>query len=477
LKRHLLVAKSLFFHHQTVVYGYEERANQLWFKCYSFNNQLTLNDSLEISLGKHHAVDFLETWSDTLHDVINFYFQLSNQKNTVKLLRLNDNLEQMAFVENYDANHINSLMTFSNEKYLYEQDMYLIKTTTDTSGKQFYLNKYKVLSMNKPFEYKDVWQFPFDRKHIHHASVVLANKDVVVVYVNIVDGAKKGQWILRLNSKTGALIKGVKISNKNDTRNFLVSESFYDNTNKQLEIIGSIYENEVIDFKTGSSSFINSEKKHKLFLVSIDSLGDIISKNEMALPIPIKVPQTKKTTSSYHLKVREFKKLSDGQLAIWADIFEQVKPAVFNYFTSWEFKLSRNETSYQIAPSTFSVCTSAINNFIGAQQTDYYGKWLLSNISDYDIFKCKPTSNHVVIRTGIDDTNQSFYILKKTDVTSGKKTYYHVFSVNNGLEYKVLLNSESGQHSNIYFLNKTQYISFLTNPENTLFELKINRVN
>ena len=477
VKRHLLSPKSLFFHNKTFVYGYEELSNQLWFKCYSFNNQLTLKDSLIFSLGKNHVADFLETSVDTLHDVLNFYFQLSNQKNSVKLLRLNDSLKQKAFIENYDANHVNSLMRFANENYLYEQDMYLIKTVTDTSGKQFYLNKYQVISMTKAFEYKDVWQFPFDRKYIHHASVIFADKNIVVVYVNIFDGTKKGQWILRLNSKTGALIKGAKIGNKNDTRHFLVSGLLYDKTNKQLDLTGSIYENGVIDFKTNSGNFSNYEKKHKLFLVSIDSLGDIIGRNEMSLPLPVALPQKGKATSSYHLKVREFTKLSDGQLVIWADIFEQVKPATFNYFSSWEFKLSPNETSYQIYTSTFSVSTSAISNFIGAQQTDYYGKWLLSNISDYDIFKSKPTSNHVVIKTGIDDGKHSFYILKKTDVTLGKKTYYHVFAGKKGLEYTILLTAASGQGSNLYFFNSTQYISFLTNPENTLFELKINRVN
>ena len=115
VKRHLLSPKSLFFHSKTFVYGYEELSNQLWFKCYSFNNQLTLKDSLIFSLGKNHVTDFLETSLDTLHDVLNFYFQLSNQKNSVKLLRLNDSLKQKAFIENYDANHVNSLMRFANE--------------------------------------------------------------------------------------------------------------------------------------------------------------------------------------------------------------------------------------------------------------------------------------------------------------------------------------------------------------------------
>ena len=43
-----------------------------------------------------------------------------------------------------------------------------------------------------------------------------------------------------------------------------------------------------------------------------------------------------------------------------------------------------------------------------------------------------------------------------------------------GLETKIILKSEQGQKSTIYFYKKLGYISFITNKDNTEFELMLN---
>ena len=147
VKQNLLLANALSFHHTIYAYGYEQSKANLLFKCYSYNYQLKLQDSVLFDLGKHTTADYLEISIDTLHDVLNFYFQLANQKNMVSLLRVNDTLEKIASAENYDANHINSLTVFDDEKYSYGDDMYIIRTNTDTAGKQFYLSKLDLLTI------------------------------------------------------------------------------------------------------------------------------------------------------------------------------------------------------------------------------------------------------------------------------------------------------------------------------------------
>jgi hypothetical protein len=59
-----------------------------------------------------------------MHDVLNFYFQLANQKNVVSLLRVNDSLKQIATAENYDANHINSLAVLMMKNCLQTRFIY-----------------------------------------------------------------------------------------------------------------------------------------------------------------------------------------------------------------------------------------------------------------------------------------------------------------------------------------------------------------
>lgn len=475
VKQNLLLANSLSFHQTIYTYGYDQSKANLLFKCYSYNYQLQLKDSTSFELGKHTPADFLEISVDTLHDVLNFYFQLANQKNLVTLLRLNDTLEKITSAENYDANHINSLTAFDDEKYAYKEDMYIVRTNTDSLGKQFYLSKYHVKTMDKPFEYDYKWQYAFERQHIHRASVVYADSNLVIIYAHVFEGLKKGQWILRINANTGEIIKGTKLSAKSDTRYFLMSNVVVDKKTKNIDVIGSIYDANMIDFKNNISNFTNQSKNHKLFLITIDSLGDVITRAEKAFPLPI---QTKSVEGlkSFHVKIREFKKLKDNNFDVWADIYEQTKPFTFCYYSSWHIDISPDDVDYTFTPSKFYISTAAIPGFINFAKGDTYGKFILKDITEYDKFKYQQPLSPFIISTGLDDANNAYYLLKKTDLMSSTKSYNYVYMGKKGLENKVILKSEQGQKANIYFYKKLNYISFTTNTANTECELKLNNL-
>ncbi len=473
IKRNLLSANVLCFHNSLYVYGYEQSQAILKFKCFSYSNKLQAKDSIEYNLGKHTPSDYLEISADTMHDVLNFYFQLANQKNVVSLLRVNDSLKAIATSENYDANHINSLAVFDDEKLTYKQDLYIIRTATDSANKQFYLSKYHVKSMSKPFEYDYKWQFAFERKHIYRASVLAADTHQVIVYAHVFDGLKKGQWILRINANTGEIIRGTKLSAKGDQRHFLMSNFIIDKKTKSVDVIGSVYDATSIDFKNKTSNFTSQAKNHKLFLVKIDSLGDVAQRVEKVFPLPI---QTKTQTGlqSFHLKIKEFAKNTDGSYNIWSDVYEQTLPNILTYYSSWQFNLVPNDVDYDVNRSTFTISSKVIPNFMSVAKGDNYGKYLLNDIGEYDRFKYKKPLNEVVIKTGLDDLNNAFYVLKKTDMLSAKKTYNYIFVGKKGLEYKALLKSEQGQNINLFFTDKKTYISFISNIGNSDFELKVN---
>ena len=473
IKQNLLLANALTFHHNIYTYGYEQSKANLLFKCYAYNYQLKLQDSVLYDLGKHTTADYLEISVDTLHDVLNFYFQLANQKNMVSLLRVNDTLGKIASAENYDANHINSLTAFDDEKYAYKEDMYIIRTNTDTAGKQFYLSKYHVKDMTKPFEYDYKWQFAFERKFIHRASVVYADSNQVIVYAHVFDGLKKGQWMLRINANTGEIIKGTKLSAKGDARYFLMSNVIVSNKGKNIDVIGSIYDANMIDVKNKTQNFTNQSKAHKLFLVCMDSVGDVITRAEKQFPLPI---QTKSVEGlkSFHVKLREFKKLKDNSFDVWLDVYEQSKPLQFCYYSSWHIDIAPDDVDFAFTPSKFLISTAAIPGYISFEKGDTYGKFILNDISEYDKFKYQKPLNPFVITAGIDDLGNSTFLLKKTTLMTATKSYNYITMGKKALENKVILKSEQGQKANIYFYKKNGYISFTTNTANTEFELKLN---
>ncbi len=472
VKKDLLLANSLPFHNTIVVYGYHETKSALVFKCFSYDQKLILKDSAEYNLGKHLNSDFLEISADTIHNVLNFYFQLADQKNVVTLLRLNDTLGKICAVENYDANHVNSLTAFDDEKYIYKEEMYTVRTNTDSSGKQFFLSKYALKNIQQPFEYDFKWQFAFERKYIHRASVLYADSNSVMVYAHVFDGPKKGQWILRINASTGELIKGTRLNVKSDPRYFLVSGSVYTKKTKSIDVIGSIYAQEMMDIKANTFNFVNLSKNHKLFLITVDSAGEVITRAEKLFPLPLQINKGS-FVSSYHVKIREFKKTTTGFEA-WADLYELYDPKTLNYYSSWHIDISPDDIDYTITPSRFFIATKAIPNFSGFAKGDTYGKFYMDNIGDYDKFKYKAPLNTVIIKTEMDDLGNSFFVLKKTNVTNSTKAFNFVSLGKKALENKVILKSEQGQNVNMYFTGKRSYISFITNISNTDFELKLN---
>jgi len=80
IKRQLLNANIFQFNHNIYVYGYKQNNSNLKFKCYSYSQKLLPIDSTEYNLGKHTPSNYLDVSVDTLHDFLNFYFQLANQK-------------------------------------------------------------------------------------------------------------------------------------------------------------------------------------------------------------------------------------------------------------------------------------------------------------------------------------------------------------------------------------------------------------
>lgn len=469
----LMQANVFCFHQKMYVYGYTQDNAQLNFKCYAYDYKLTPTDSITYALGKATPADYLEISTDTIHQVLNFYFQLANQKNKVEVLRTTDSLKLICTLKDIDVTRINAITAFDNEKYVCGNNIYVIRASNDSTGAEFYLSKYELKNINTLFEYDFKWQFPFERQFIHRASVVYANSQWVLVYVNVIDGVKKGQWILKVNAQNGQLIKGTKLSAKGDERQFLLSSINVDTTLKQIDVLGSIYEPNMLNFSSGTYNFTNQSKAHKLFLVTIDSIGDVLNRTENPFPLPI---QTKSVEGlkSFHTQVRTFKKLKDNSYEAWLDIYEQSKPLTFCYYSSWFITITPNDAGYTFTPSKFFISTKAIPNYITFAKGDVFGKFILSSIKDYDRFKYQKAVNSFITFTDIDDLGISNYVLVKRDLMKATKSYNYIFSGKKGLENKVLLKSEQGQKASLFFIGKKQYVSFLTDVTNQQFELKLN---
>jgi hypothetical protein len=471
----LLKANSFKFRNKIYVYGFEKGKSELQFKVYKSDLELNKVDSVIVSIGKENTETYLEISADTLHNYLNFYFQKSNNKNLATLVRLNDSLRLIAKVDEFESNKINSLTTFENEIYTYNNTTYTIRTSEDSLGKQFYLSRYDVLSDKKPFEYKFIWQYPLEKRNINTTHVFFANETVLFIYVNIISGDKKGQWVLKLDAKNGTVIKGIKLNGKNDLRTYLYSNYHYDNKSKQLLVAGNIYNDEQINLEENKYAFVNLNKQNTYFFTSIDSLCENIKRHEKTVPFVNAVPKAaSKEVVFYHVKIKEIIKNSDSDYSAYCSLYKSNgTDLLFLYETGFYINCILNETDVEFYADKIQYGLTSLPALVTNDLKDLNGKLEVKSVRELDKLFYKWPITDVEKHFGKDDLKNPKWIFVSTDINSAKKTFYKVTIGKKGPEHKVLLENSKYNHPEIYRTNNEKIILFNTNPEQSGFTLSL----
>lgn len=473
VNKSLIRANSVFFKKHIYVYGFDKINSELTLKVFKFDIKLISCDSTAIVIGKENAENYLDITADTLHGYLNFYLQKSNNKNLASLIRYNDSLRLITKVENFESNKINSLTTFENEIYTYKNSTYTVRTSEDSLGKQFYLSKYEVISDQKPFEYKYAWQYPLEKRNINTTHVFYADDAFLFMYVNIISGEKKGQWVIKLNSKTGQLIKGIKLNDKNEERTFVYNTFLYDTKSKMMLVAGNIYTLEQLDLEENKFTFKNLNKQNTFFFTIIDSLCETVSRNEKTVPFIMAINKpASKEVFQYHVKLKELKKTGENEYSGYATIYKNYNTnLLFLYETGYFFNFTLNEMDVEFYSDKIHINTSLLKNFITTDSKDINGKIELASIMEFDKFLYKSPISDVEKSYGKDDLKNPKWILSKTDINTGKKTFYDIKIGAKGPEQKVILETSKYQFPEIYKTESDKLILFNSVPENTTFSL------
>lgn len=465
----LLRARCLHYKQRLYVYGFEQRQEQLSFRCFSYSKALKPLDSADFSLGSQKAEQYLDISQDTLHDVLNFYFQKADLKNLVTLCRLDSMLRPVASASDLDANHINAITAFCEEHYRDKNSLYTITTAEeDSSGRQFYLSKYSLKAMNKPFEYDFKWQFPFERKNIHRATILFSDASAVLLYVHVNDGLKKGQWLLRIDATNGSLIKAVKLNPKGDSRHFLCGAVSLDRRDKSISIAGSILPAAMIDFKKSRADFKTLPTTYSLFLVCVDSLGEISARTEKALSLPVG-----KGNAPLHPKVRSFIKTDKNNYDLWADLYEEQQPGTFCYYSSWSLRLRMENEALTITPSVVYPVPKLIPDLLktpAGRNYSNYGKLYLKSVSDYDKLLYQPAPNPVVAGSWHDAKGLPVLLLRKVTSPGGQSNWMKVYSNEKGAAVIPAFPVAKGQSAGLLLTGKG-YILFGSDDAKHQFQL------
>lgn len=477
INRFMLKANSVYFRNTIYAFGFIQDKNDLHFKLFKVSSDLTRLDSVSDKLGKEKAESFLEITADTLHGYLNFYFQKSDSKNSVTLLRYNDSLRLIAKAENFESSKINSLTTFENEIYTYKNSTYTIRTSEDSLGKQFYLTKYNLIANQKPFEYKQAWQYPLEKRNINTTHVFYADSEFVFVYVTILSGERKGQWILKLNSLNGAILKGIKLNANSDDRNYILSSFHYDVKEKELLVAGNIYTKQQLDFETKTFAFTGLNKENTFFFIKIGSNNEVASRDQKTIPIAVISPPVKTTIKPvappfYHVRIKELRKVSTTGYEMYCNIYKSSPSSLlFLYESGFMVDVNLEEMGIEITSGKIYNPMSLFPNLVNTDMKDINGKIELKYILDFDKFLYKQSISEVEKQFRRDANKNTKWIICKSDIKTGINSFYEVFIGLKNVESKLILQSSKYNNPAVYKTTNNTLLLFNFNSDNSTINL------
>ncbi|MGZ4099745.1 MAG: hypothetical protein ACXVNM_12740 [Bacteroidia bacterium] len=417
--------KSLYKAHCTMYggniysYGLSMQNKITRLTVYKMDKALKITDSAGFDLGKYNLSDYLQLSSDTLHDYLNIYLQ-RKEKKLVQVIRFNKYFKQMANIENVDIARLNSISAFESEIFYYRKDIYSVKvSSSDTAGRQFYLNKYTLKSDLKNFEYDFKWQFPFEKKNINSAHIILVNSRLVMLYVNVIEGPKSGQWLLKVNPLNGSLIHGTKIGIKGDADFYSFGAVYTDSVSGIIYILGQKFP--ATDFSQKDNKFsIGGKPFTTLYLAKRDSASEIISRDEFK--IPVIEPKGNKIANAYILRPANFRK-TENNFRFETDVYKGNSPGCYRYCNTISNTITSNEDKLSMDKSAVTSNTLIEKYYFNNDNADMNGKLCSDSLSEFEKIYYKFIPFKVKAGFKLDETGSPEWLLHKSASQKGIESY------------------------------------------------------
>lgn len=259
-------AQCFTYRKQLIYFGFLSDGAKSIFKCKKINTEGKEMAGFEISLPKNYN-DYHEINYDTLHNKITFSFPEIGNDKTLNQIRTDSGFVGGVLIKDCDVARVNSFWIFDNEKYFYNNLLYRVRERKDTSGK-FYLQQFHVKDFSQVYDYVPDWQFNFKRNLYSACHIFYADANSVWLFVNILDGSKKGQWILKLSVLDGETMAACKLNDLFPGEEFLFSKSVFNfKSNEMILALPSL------NVARTTNSDINSKlNDYELRLLYLDSV-------------------------------------------------------------------------------------------------------------------------------------------------------------------------------------------------------------
>lgn len=471
LELNLSKANIQKFNSFTYAFGLRQSESKVQLLVYQLKDPLVKTDSLVIDIPKGKIQDFLALSSDTLHDQLNLFLQ-NKEKKSVQVLKVNRKFVTQGLSDETEITRMNSLSLFQNDLYYYKNEVYTLRSISDTNGKQFYLNKYELKKDKTTFEYEQKWQFPFERKNIQSAKIIFADKKTVLIFVHVGEGSKKGQWILKVNAASGSLKKGTRVGEKGELNSYFFGKTFSDTVNQTIYLIGQKFQEKELNI---SEKKINLSGKNTItvFISAIDTAGDAINTSEFKIPIVEPKGYVNKTPVNYIARFNFFTQDKEGGFQTETEIYKANNNELcYHFVNSNNFNFVNKEGTLTLLKNTVGTNPMIEKYFLTNDKLDMNGKLCADSLFEFDkLFTRNITlSIHKAFKS--DETGNAIWLLKKSEIKKGSENYSVLSPVKKIYQFTSLVNVlKKEEPSFLLYSNKQFLLSRQTTDDKFLLQL------
>ncbi len=428
-------------------------------KILRFDKNLQIKDSAEYKLDKSKAEDYLSIETDTLHDLLTVQLQKKDRQNAL-LLRFTPTLELKNEFKNLEVTKLNPLSGFGHQKFISGNAYYVVKSATDSTGKQYYLSRYdRENSATKAFEMKFRWQFNFEKQHIRNIHVFYADDDQVLVFVHINNGERKGQWILKINALNGLLIKAKRLNN-NPNITYRYAHHHTDSISKEIVVVGQVTAGEQLASATPS-----------LFIWQADSLLGLIEQKNFPLKIQPSNPKPK-TVAQYIFQLPKLQVSPLGVYTLELDLYKQAN-AEFKYANTSVQSFTIDSEGISFIQSPIKEFMEVENYFFSTDKQDLNGKLLQDTTWSSDRLFYKPMAIPSKTAFKLNDVGQPIWILRKYDVKTNKILYVQIAPGKKIYETTTLIQQTRETEPTVVIMNDRVLISHSPSSDKLQLELRV----
>ena len=432
-------AGSCIFNKSIYCFGLSHNKGLDTLVIYQLNQQLNKLDSLELLVDKIDSHQYLNLSYDTLHDYLNIHLQESGVKH-LSIIRLSKKFKLIYYIKHVEVARLNNSDLFGKNKVYLKDDVFAIKSSKDSSGEEFYLNKYKLKSENENFEYNQIWQYPFERKNINHIQILMVDTHVVCLKVSIYKGNKAGDWFLKINSKTGQLIKALKINDKNDISYLMPGSILYNKNEKYLHLIGQKISSNQYNPLSQKMSAVTSTVA-LIYFITIDSLDHMTYKKDFKIPLIDLQQGNKKTNNSYYIKFNRASLNASGKIIVETDLFKNENASnCFLYSNTSVLNFWYDGENFQVEKLNIGTNLEIENYYRSNDKLNMNGKICVDSASQLNQIYSNDLVMPVKINYRTDENMNGYWLLKKSDFKNQMINVSTLGPVNKIYQIKSLIN-------------------------------------